>query len=70
MLKLDVYVLRARPCDEDAFRRRRQEALEEGEGARRFYLSSAGDVLLHELGWCRLRGEVSDRQWGEGSRSP
>ena len=65
MLKLDVFIKKNSDYDNQAFKRRRLERLEEPEGAWSFYLASAEDVLLHKLTWYRLGGEVSERQWGD-----
>jgi len=65
MLKLDVFIKKNSDYDNQAFKRRRLERLEEPEGSWSFYLASAEDVLLHKLTWYRLGGEVSERQWGD-----
>lgn len=62
MMKVDVFVLSQRPFERQAFQRRQQDTLEEGEGARLFYLATPEDIVLHKLRWFRLGGEVSERQ--------
>lgn len=65
VLKVDVFVLKARPYDQEAFRRMRRDTLDEAGDAREFYLSSPEDVILNKLEWYRLGGGVSDRQWND-----
>lgn len=63
MVKVDVFMLKERAFDNEAFRRRRRDTLEEGEAARLFDLASPEDMVLHKLEWYRKGGEVSERQW-------
>ena len=46
MLKVDVFVLRDREYDQQAFRRRRRDTLEDVADARDYYLASAEDTIL------------------------
>jgi hypothetical protein len=64
MVKVDVFVLRERPYDQEAFRRTRRDTLAE-ESRREFCLSSPEDVILNKLAWFRMGGEVSERQWND-----
>ena len=63
MVKIDVFVLKRRPFDEQAFRRRRLDTLDEGADARLVPIATPEDMVLHKLDWYRKGGEVSDRQW-------
>ena len=63
MLKVDVFVLKERAFDNEAFRRRRRDTLEEGEAAKLVHVASPEDMILHKLEWYRKGGEVSERQW-------
>lgn len=63
MLKVDVFVLAARPFEQEAFRRRREDTLEDREGARVFPIATPEDTVLHKLIWYRMGGGVSERQW-------
>ena len=63
MLKVDIFVLKRRSFDQQAFRRGLEDTLAEVEGARRFMLSTPEDMILHKLEWFRLGGEISERQW-------
>jgi hypothetical protein len=63
MLKVDVFILKALPFEQEEFRRMRQETLVEG--TRPFYVASPEDTILHKLTWYKMGGEVSDRQWND-----
>lgn len=65
MLKVDVFVLKARPYDRQAFQRRRADTLDPGPHARQFFLASPEDTILNKLEWYRMEDKVSDRQWGD-----
>ncbi len=62
MIKVDVFVLKVSAYDQTAFQRRRTDSLVE-ETASLISFAAPEDVILHKLGWYRLGGEVSDRQW-------
>ncbi len=64
MVKVDVFILRPEPYEQEAFRRSRRDTVVE-ESAREFFLSSPEDVILHKLAWFRMGGEVSERQWSD-----
>ena len=61
-LKVDFFVLGARPYDLEAFRRRSPRKMRE-EGGPVVMMKSAEDIVLRKLEWYRLGGEVSERQW-------
>ncbi len=63
MLKVDVYIPKSRPFDQEEFRRVQQEVLLEG--SRPFYVASPEGTNLNKLEWYKLGGEVSDRQWND-----
>jgi len=65
MLKVDVFIPKARAFDREAARRATPHALDEAENARVFYLASPEDVILAKLEWYRAGGEVSERQWSD-----
>lgn len=60
--RVDFFVAKGRPFDEERRRRRVRHVidLETGEG---IWVASAEDVVLQKLAWYRLGGEVSDLQW-------
>ncbi len=63
MLKVDVFVPKARAFDREMFDRIHREQLIDGEAAQAFSLPSAEDMVLAKLEWYRLGGEASERQW-------
>lgn len=62
MMKVDVFVLKARAFDREAFAR--VKARQVGDAPpRRFPMTSAEDIILHKLEWYRLGNEIAQRQW-------
>ena len=65
MLKVDVFLPKDRPYDQEALRRRRFDRLEETPGAREFSVATPEDVILAKLEWLDRGGRTSERQWGD-----
>jgi len=63
MTKIDIFVLKPRPFDLQAFERICSSGLENSLAGRQFQLSSPEDIVLKKLEWYRQGGEVSERQW-------
>jgi hypothetical protein len=63
MLKVDVFVRKGRPFEEQSFERVARKALDDAPGARMFDVTTAEDIILHKLDWFRIGGGVSERQW-------
>lgn len=63
MLKLDVFIPKARAFDEAAFARSTTERLGDESDSREFPFTTAEDIVLHKLEWFRLGGGHSKRQW-------
>jgi hypothetical protein len=62
MFKVDVFLPKRRPFDEEQFGRRiRAQILPEPEHA--VWITSAEDIILAKLEWYRMGNEVSERQW-------
>ena len=65
--KVDIFVSRNRPFDQDSFAR-----AEQGEIGGRIKLNvpvaSAEDIIVSKLKWYRLGEETSERQWEDVSR--
>ena len=64
MMKVDIFILKETSYDQTAFQRRRADSLVE-ETSALLSFAAPEDVVLHKLGWFRLGGEVSDRQWSD-----
>jgi len=62
MIKIDVFIVKEQPYDSEALARRRPDTLDE-ESTRKFYLSSAEDIILSKLQWYQKGGGVSEQQW-------
>lgn len=62
MMKIDVFILKERAFDLEAFARVTCSPLDENHD-RVFPLTTAEDIILHKLEWFRLGGGVSERQW-------
>jgi hypothetical protein len=63
MLKVDVFVRKSTPWDLEAFARSIRMRLDASADGPEFDLTTAEDIVLHKLGWYRLGGGVSERQW-------
>ena len=63
-LKLDVFVVKMRPFDREAFTRGIDDTLPTPDGeTRSFRFTAPEDIILHKLEWYRLGNEISERQW-------
>jgi hypothetical protein len=63
MLKVDVFVLKSRVYDQNAFQRKRKDRLNLDPEGDSFFFASPEDVVLNKLEWYRLGRELSERQW-------
>ena len=59
-LKIDLFIHGGQPFDESQSARRVRMLVGDGQS---LFVVSPEDNLLRKLGWFRLGGEVSDRQW-------
>jgi hypothetical protein len=64
MMKVDVFVLKPRDFDRQAFERVLHTTLGEG-SPRTFPITTAEDIIIHKLEWFRLGGGVAQRQWDD-----
>jgi hypothetical protein len=64
MFKVDVFVLKNRPFDRQAFSRRIQRPVSEN-GLLQLFFATPEDIILNKLEWFKKGGEVSDRQWSD-----
>lgn len=65
MMKVDVFLPKARPYDRAALARSVSDTLVDEPAARRVSIAAAEDVVLSKLEWYRLGGEVSERHWAD-----
>lgn len=61
MFKVDIFVARDRPFDQQQLARRQPQLLESPDQVA--YVASPENVILAKLEWYRMGGEVSERQW-------
>jgi hypothetical protein len=64
MMKVDVFVLKARAFDQQAFARMTARIVGDGP-PRTFPMTTAEDIILHKLEWYRLGNEIAQRQWDD-----
>lgn len=62
LFKVDIFLPKARPFDEQELRRRVRRVLSTNP-ERSAFVASAEDVVLAKLDWFRQGGEVSEKQW-------
>ncbi len=64
MFKVDIFILKDRPFDRQAFLRRFQKAVSEDESQKIFF-ATPEDIIINKLEWYKAGGEISDRQWSD-----
>jgi len=62
MFKVDIFIPKGRPFDQQQLGRRIAEQVRP-DSDEQIWVLSAEDVVLAKLDWFRLGGEVSERQW-------
>jgi hypothetical protein len=62
MFKIDVFIPKGRPFDQERFARRIQAQIAP-ESDSSTWITSAEDIILVKLEWYRMGDEVSERQW-------
>lgn len=65
MFKVDVFLPRRRPFDQEIYRRIQRNELKILEESSVFNIESPEDVILNKLEWYKMGGEVSERQWND-----
>jgi len=64
IIKIDVFILKRNPFDQQVMVRAVEGTLDIGESEPlRVRFSSPEDIILHKLHWFRLGGAQSERQW-------
>lgn len=64
MFKVDVFVLKDRAFDRQAFLRRFQKPVSE-DASQQLFFATPEDIILNKLEWYKTTGGVSDRQWND-----
>lgn len=62
MFKVDIFIPKKRPFDQQQLSRRKAEQIG-SDSDEQIWVLSAEDIVLAKLDWFRLGGEVSERQW-------
>jgi hypothetical protein len=62
MFKVDIYPLKNRAYDIEAFQRRKEDTFAENTSDA-YFLSSPEDVILSKLEWFEAGNRISERQW-------
>ena len=63
MMKIDIFILKKREFDREAFKRKRLDVQDMGGIRFEYFISSPEDIILSKLEWFKMGGEVSERQW-------
>lgn len=63
MLKVDIFIVKKRPYDQGALRRRKKDTLDDDKDVPEIYLASPEDVILSKLDWFHRGGRTSQKQW-------
>ena len=64
MFKIDVFTLKNRLFDRQAFLRRLEKSVSEN-GSQRLFFATPEDIILNKLEWYKMEGRTSDRQWND-----
>jgi hypothetical protein len=64
MFKIDVFILKNRLFDRQAFLRRLEKSVSEN-GSQRLFFATPEDIILNKLEWYKMGGRTSDRQWND-----
>lgn len=64
MFKVDIFVLKDRPFDYQAFKRRIEKSVSE-DGKQQLFFATPEDIILKKLEWYKAGGKVSERQWND-----
>jgi hypothetical protein len=65
MIKVDVFILKNREYDHQAFERKQENYLDDENQEKIFYLAAPEDVVIYKLEWFKAGDELSERQWND-----
>ncbi|HDL19450.1 MAG TPA: hypothetical protein ENH29_10380 [Bacteroidetes bacterium] len=63
MVKIDVFIRKDEPFDNEIFSRKRKDILGGFEKNIECFFSSPEDIIIHKLKWYRDGNKISERQW-------
>ena len=64
MFKIDIFILKERAFDQEAFRRKQENQID-ADSHLTVFCASPEDIILHKLEWYRAGDHVSERQWND-----
>lgn len=64
MFKVDIFVLKDRIFDKQAFLRRVQKPVSE-DASQQLFFATPEDIILNKLEWYKMGGGVTDSQWND-----
>jgi len=62
-IKIDVFVYKDNPYQQNAIERRVEDTLIENDQNSKFYFASPEDIIINKLKWYQIGNRVSERQW-------
>ena len=65
MFKVDIFIARKRPYEQESLGRRKKDSLDEDQDVPKVYLATPEDVVLSKLDWFQQGGGVSEKQWDD-----
>lgn len=65
MFKIDVFIARREPYEQEALKRRRKDSLDDREDIPKVYIATPEDAILSKLEWFQKGGRSSEKQWGD-----
>jgi hypothetical protein len=65
MIKVDVFILKKRDYDQQAFERKQEDYLDDENQEKIFFLAAPEDIVLNKLEWYMAGDKVSERQWND-----
>jgi len=63
VIKIDVFVYKDNPYQQNAIERRVEDTLIENDQNSKFYFASPEDIIINKLKWYQIGNRVSERQW-------
>jgi len=64
MFKVDVFILKDRPFDQQAFLHKVKKIVST-DSSQQLFFASPEDIILNKLEWYKAGAEVSERQWAD-----
>jgi hypothetical protein len=62
-VKIDVFVYKDNPYQQNAIERRVEDTLIENDQSSKFCFASPEDIIINKLAWYQMGNRISERQW-------